>query len=173
MANPRVLKTEPPVVPLDVVGAFLRIGEQTFIRFDQIVGLRTVEAIIWSPPEKPTITLSTGEEMPDPLEDIGEPEEPLSPEPPASDEPPDDAPRLMMTQIYLEDRYGGLRIDTADGTFTSTPVVRHSLLELNEAITQAAGNRAAAEAKIMSGMIAREITEDPRFTDVEPTPTSL
>lgn len=138
MTNPRVLKSEPPVVPLDVMGAFIRVGEQTFVRYDQIVGMRTVEAIIWSPPEGV------------------EPEE--SPE---SDEPPGDAPRIAMTQLYLEGSpLSGLRIDTADGGFTTTPVVRHSLLEMGQAIEEASANKAAAEAKIMSGMIARAIEDD-------------
>jgi hypothetical protein len=191
--NEKVFPVMPPEFPMEVVGLYVRVGPNTLVRADQIVALQAWTAVIWEAPQEPLVV-----DEPDPEEDESEeeglttdPAPTVAPDPAGEREsarqrvaavladikarqtPPDDAPRVPMTRLYLENHYGSVMVETPDGRWTSQPSVRHSPEAVSEAIMQATGNKAAAEAKVMSGMIAREITEDPRFTEVEPERTAL
>ena len=164
--TPQYFTTEPKIIALDVLGPFIRLGKTTFIRYDQICGLQTVEVPIWSPPPAapappPAVEIEIVEGDPDDDVDVVV-EEPKPPEgaPPAPASPPADAPRVTMTRIYLQSEYGSLLVDTPDGKYTSTPVVRHTVEEVYAAIQEATSNKAHLEAKIMSGMITAQIEED-------------
>jgi hypothetical protein len=184
---PQYLKSEPPVVPLDVQGPFIRLGEQTYIHYDQIAGFRTVEVPIWGGPSVPAPVEEDEDEGDEEVEVVlieDTPEGRAEAQAAENAEKSEalaaakarveaaqavmdanakslaEAPRVGMVQVYLHNRYGSLMVDTPDGAFTSTPLIRHSIEALMAAMDEASANRAKAEARIMSGMIAREINND-------------
>jgi hypothetical protein len=184
MPMPQYLKDEPVAVPLDVEGPFIRMGQQTYIHYEMIAGFRTVEVPIWGGPPAPDPVEDDGDDDEEEVEvvlveDSPEGKAEAKAEAKAAEmaaaksrveaaravmdanaKSLAEAPRIGMVQVYLHNRYGSLMVDSTDGSYTSTPLIRHSVSDLMAAIEVAATNRARGEAKIMSGMIAREIGSD-------------
>lgn len=170
----RVLNVEPPEIPLDVVGQFIRLGVETYVHYDQIAGFRAIEVAIVPAEDEEEVD---AEAVLDPdLAEKADDKEAAKQRVAAAMERVTrreravaDAPRIAMTQVYLQNRYGGsLVVDQPEAGYTSQPLVRHGILQIVTAMEEAALNRARSEAKVMSGVIAREISAD-LGADVEDT----